>query len=297
MLRFVLMLALLALSLPARADKLRVVATVPDLAALAQEVGGDHVKVTSLSLATQDPHFVDARPSLALEMSRADLLLLVGLDLEVGWLPSLLTGSRNAKIQKGAQGYLDASELVDLLEVPTTKVDRSMGDVHPGGNPHFLLDPRRALKVAKGIQERLCTLDHENCDAYQASMQHFEEHLETARTRWEKSASDLKGKPMVAYHKSFPYLADWLGFELVEHLEPKPGIPPSPSHVAKVVGTIKSRGVEVILQEDFYPANTAKLVAEKTGARLAVLHGGTSFHKDEDYIEHIDELVRTLVGS
>jgi zinc/manganese transport system substrate-binding protein len=289
----VLAALLCLLSLPAHAD-LKVVATVPDLAALAKAVGGDKVSVQSLALSTQDPHFVDARPSLMLDLNRADVLLAVGLQLEAGWLPGLQTGARNAKILSGGSGFLDCSQFVKLLDVPPVPQDRSHGDVHPGGNPHYLYDPRAAIPVARGIAARLGQLDPANAKLFQANLSRFTQELETARGGWEKRLAGLKGAPVVAFHKSLVYLADWTRFDTVAFLEPKPGIPPNPSHVAQVLGLARSRKVRLLVQEEYYPTNTSRLVAGKIPAPLVVLQGGTDFRGGQTYVQRIEELVKRL---
>ncbi len=281
------------LSLPARAD-LQVVTTVPDLAALTQAVGGKHVQVTALSLPTQDPHFVDAKPNLALTLNRANLLIAVGLELEVGWLPTLQNNARNARILPGNPGFLDVSQFVKRLDVATTPVDRSHGDVHSGGNPHFLYDPRAALAVARGITERLASLDPEHSKDYQANLAKFTAELEKARAGWEQRLAGLKGQPVIAFHKTTAYLSDWLGFETVAYLEPKPGIPPNPAHVAKVLGLGRQKKVRLVMQEEYYPNTTSRLVAEKLPASLINLHGGTDFRKGETYLQHMEEMVKRL---
>ncbi len=281
------------LSLPAHAA-LEVVTTVPDLAALTQAVGGDKVKVNSLSLPTQDPHFIDARPNLALLLNRADLLIAVGLELEVGWLPTLQRGARNANILSGNPGYAEASQWVKVLEVPEGKVDRSQGDVHPGGNPHYLYDPRAALAVARGIAARLEQLDPKNAATYQANLEKFTAELEKARADWEKRLAGLRGVPVLSYHKTVPYLADWLGFTPIAYLEPKPGIPPNPSHVAKVLAMARQKKARFVLQEDFYPDSTSRLVASKIPAPLILLPGGADFKDGETYLQNMEELVKRL---
>ena len=190
--------------------EIRVAATVPDLAALAREIGGDLVTVRSLSLPGQDPHFVDAKPSLALEMNRADLLLLVGLDLEIGWVPTLLVGARNPKIQPGTRGHLDCSQFVTRLDVPGQAVDRSQGDIHPGGNPHYLYDPRAAEAVAAGIGERLAQIDPGHADSYRSNREAMIQRLRAARVGWEKALAPFRAAPVVGYHKTWTYLCDWL---------------------------------------------------------------------------------------
>jgi zinc/manganese transport system substrate-binding protein len=271
-----------ALAAGARAD-LRVVATVPDLAAIAQEVGGKHVTVTSLSLGTQDPHFVDAKPSLVLELNQADLLLAIGLGLEVGWLPTLQTGARNAAIQVGGHGFLDCSGMVQLLDVPTGQVDRSQGDIHPGGNPHYLYDPRVAVRVAAGIGKRLAELDPQTAAEYTRGADAFRARIDQARAGWERRLAAARGLPVITYHRSWVYFADWLGLDQVGTLEPKPGIPPSPAHVARLLGLARSRGVKLVILEDYYPDDTARLVAAKLGARLVRVPGGAA--RGQSYVD------------
>jgi zinc/manganese transport system substrate-binding protein len=289
---------LLCLLLPFPAfAALRVVATVPDLAAIAREVGGDRVTVTSLVLPTQDAHFVDARPNLALELSRADMLAVVGLDLEIGWLPTLVTGARNTKVQVGSPGYVDCSRFVTLLDVPTEKLDRAMGDIHPGGNPHYLLDPRNGARVAVGMAERMGQLDPTNKAAYQRAAADLGTRLEAARAGWERTLAPLRGKEVITYHRSFPYLASWLGFTVPIAIEPKPGIPPSPSHVAQVLQVAQARSVRLLLQEVYYPATTAELVASKTGAKLVRLPGGADVATGQSYTARIDTMVKSIAGA
>lgn len=273
---------------------LDVVATTPDLAAVAKEIGGDHVEVTALALPTQDPHFVDARPHLALALARADLLIAVGLGLEAGWLPTLQTGARNGDIQRGARGFLEASTLVGLLDVPTERVDRSMGDVHPGGNPHFMYDPRRVARVARGIARKMGELDPENRQAYESNASAFVARVDRERARWERELAPLRGQAVVPYHRSMSYLADWLGLELVEHLEPRPGIAPNPRHVARVLAAARSRHARMILQESFYPTSTSRLVAEQSGAPLVVIPSGPGFREGQSYFAWMGEVVRRL---
>lgn len=294
-------LALLALVLlfatgaPApTAAALRVVATVPDLAALTHEVAGDRARVVSLALPSQDPHFVDARPNLALELSRADLLVAVGLELEAGWLPNLHVGSRNPKIQTGARGHLDCSRLVRLLDAPAGPIERSMGDIHPGGNPHYLLDPRNAAAAARGIASRLSELDPAGAPTFLARADDFARRVEEARAGWERSLEPLRGANVVAYHRSFPYLAAWLGLNVVEHIEPRPGIPPTPGHVHHVLTTMREKGVRMVLQEQFYPQTSGRLVADRAGVPVVTVAGGTDFPAGQTYIQRLDQLVGQL---
>lgn len=293
--RISLLLVGLLLSLSLRAEaKLDVVTTTSDLAAVTQAVGGAHVNVRALALPTQDPHWVDPRPHLALELAKADLVIRVGLDLEVGWLPTLLTASRNGNLQPGARGHLDASQFVTLLEVPKGRVDRSQGDVHPGGNPHYLLDPRRAARVASGIAARLALLDPANEKQYRSNADDFNQKLSKWRQHWETQLSFLKGKKLISYHRSMTYLGDWLGFETPLQIEPKPGIPPHPGHVSHVIAFGTQAGVELVLQESHHPVKTSQLIADRIGARLVVLPGGPDFRGGESYIGFIQRCVALL---
>lgn len=277
--------------------KVEVVATVPDLAALAREVGGDKVSVTSLSLPTQDPHFVDAKPSLMLKLNKADLLLAVGLELEAGWLPALQGGARNPKILAGGSGYLDCSRHVRLLEVATGPVDRSMGDIHTGGNPHYLFDPRQAAGCAKAIAGKLAAVDRGNAGAYEANLRRFLERLDRARVGWEQRMAAFKGHPVITFHRSWNYLLDWLGLRSVAELEPKPGIPPTPSHVAAVLSTGRAQKVRCVIQESFYPDKTGRLVAKKLDGQLVTLPAGADVASGETYIEHMDHVIDALYGA
>jgi zinc/manganese transport system substrate-binding protein len=280
----------------ARAE-LAVVATTPDLAALASEVGGDEITVEALVSDSEDPHFADARPSLVLALNDADLLIVNGLELEVGWLPTLITQARNAAILVGARGYLDASTLTgSLLEVPSGRIDRSMGDIHPGGNPHFTIDPRRAAAIAVGIGQRLGELDPEQAATYAANAESVSAEIlafaEEQSTRF--GALSAGSRTIVAYHRSLPYLCDWLGLEVAIEVEPLPGIAPDPGHVATVLTTMRSRSIGAIVQEEFYPRNTSETLAQLAGADLVVLPGGTRFESGERYLDHLRQLSEEL---
>jgi zinc/manganese transport system substrate-binding protein len=291
------LLALALLSTLAARDAaadLRVVATVPDLAAIAREVGGAHVTVTSLSLYSQDPHTVDPRPSLVLDVARADLLLAVGMDLEVGWLPPLQLNGRNARVQPGGRGYLDCSAFVRVLGAATGPVDRSRGDVHPVGNPHYLRDPRAATAVAAGIAERLATLDPARRADYEQGLAAFRRRIDAARLEVERRLADHRGARIVTYHASWTYVVDWLGLEEVGSIEPRPGVPPSPAHVARLIGLARERGARLVVQERYHPSGTGRLVAARLGGALATLPGGTDFHGGQAYPEYIAELGAAL---
>lgn len=294
--RSLLVVALLLLAPGAALAKLHVVATLPDLAAIASEVTGDLAEVHALASPRQDPHYVDPKPSLVLELNRADLVIVNGLQLEDAWLAPLLTQARNPKVLAGAPGYVDASSFVELLEVPSGKIDRSMGDVHPGGNPHFLFDPRRGAKVALGLGERLAAIDAEHAGEYRKRAQAYAARLEAfaVETRARLSSLPKEERDVVAYHKSLVYLFDWLALDEVATLEPRPGIPPDPGHVARVLSLMKQRSVRAIVQEEFYPTNASKTLSQLTKAKLVVIHGGTRVAEGETYEQHLQHIAEDL---
>ena len=286
------LILLLLWAAPALA-KVKVVATVTDLGAIAQAVGGGEIQVEVLARSAQDPHFVDARPNLVVALSRADLLLLNGLELEAGWLPPLLTTSRNGAIQPGGAGYLDCSTLITPQEVPLQKVDRSMGDIHPGGNPHYSKDPRNALLLAEGIARRLAELDPPHAALFQAGAQKLKETLGQKIAAWEQALAPYRGTDIVTYHKSWIYFTGWAGLNAVVFVEPKPGIPPNPAHVAKLLGVIRERKLPIILQEAWYPASTSELLAKNSGVTVVRVSGMTP--EGKSYTEGMDAMVDAVV--
>ena len=250
--------------------KTKVVTTLPSFADIARIVGGEDAEATSLTRGNQDPHFVDPKPDLILRLNRADLLVYAGLGLEDGWLPPLVTGSRNGKIQPGTPGNLDTSTLVELKDIPSS-VDRSQGDVHPGGNPHFMLDPRNGIVVARGLAVRLGQLDPAKAQAFRARAEAYAKELTAKIGSWEKALAPLKGRAVVTYHRSWPYFLAWSGLRPEGYIEPKPGIPPAPDHIAGLVRTMKEKKVTLVLVEPYYPRGTAEEVARLAGAKLHVL--------------------------
>jgi zinc/manganese transport system substrate-binding protein len=250
---------------------LHVVSTIPTLGSLAKEVGGDRVDVQSLGKGYQDPHFVEAKPNLMLTLNRADLLLYVGLELEIGWLPPLVLGSRNPNIQNGEKGSLDCSRSIPLLDIPTTKIDRSMGDIHPQGNPHYWFPPANAKIIAKEIAARLTELDPEGAAAYAKNLAAFNAKVDAKLKDWAPLIAKLKGAKVATYHKSWSYISAWLGMEEVGYVEIKPGIPPDPAHLVQLIKIMRNEKASMLLMEDFYNKTTASLVADKAGAKLLVL--------------------------
>jgi len=281
------------LLLPAAASaRVRVVATIPDFAQIAEEIGGSRVRASSLVKPTQDPHYVDPRPSMMVELSRADLLLLAGMELESGWLPPLLTGSRNRRIQRGAPGYLDCSTLIEPMDVRVP--DRAMGDIHPGGNPHYWFDPRNGLRVARGIANALELADPAGAEQYRAGLEDFTARLQARMDEWQRRLAPHRGKEIVVYHESWVYFFDWAGLIQFAALEPKPGIPPSPSHVADLMRRARGRNVSLVVQESFYPTSLSSVVAKRIGARLKVLPVMTGAGGTKTYIDLMDRLVAEL---
>jgi zinc/manganese transport system substrate-binding protein len=289
--------AALAFLLPARAAAvLEVVTTTQGLAAIVKEVGGDRVKVEGLSRGIQDPHFVDPNPTLAVKLRNADLLVDVGLELEIGWLPPLVNQSRNADIQPGGKRRLTAASAVQVLEIPSGAVDRSQGDIHPMGNPHFLADPRRAGQVAAAVAARLAQLDPPGASAYQARLSDLQGRLAAAEQRWKALLAPAQGHKVVTQHKTLAYLLDFAGLQVAGYLEPKPGTPPPPSHLADLVGVVKAAGVKGILVENYYDRKSADLVGRLTGAKVVVIPGDVGGVKEaSSYEAYVDVLVAALV--
>ena len=290
-------LALLGFAGVARAEPIRVVTSIETFADLARAVGGANVSVESLARGYQDPHFVEAKPSLLVPLSRADLLVYAGLDLEIGWLPPLVVGSRNARIQAGARGNLDASTAIDVLDVPAGKVDRAQGDIPPRGNPHYWLPPINALKVAKEIAARLKELDPGRGVDYDANLQKFGALLKAKSADWSRKAASLRGLKVVPYHKSWTYVSDWLGLREIGYVELKPGIQPDPKHLAELILRMKAESVRVLLIESFYNRGIAGQVADSAGAKMLVLPsdvGATA--KIRSYPDLVDAVLDALIA-
>jgi len=295
------LLALLSTSFLAQA-KLNVVATLPDYGAIAEAIGGDKVKVTSLAKGTEDPHFVDARPSFIRVLNQADVLIEGGADLEVGWLSPLVNNARNAKILGDAPGHVVLSRNIRLLDVPTGPVDRSMGDVHPGGNPHYHLDPANGKPMAATIAVTFGKLDPANASFYDANLKRFNERLDAKLAEWTRAMEPFRGTKVITYHKSFDYFLDRFGLVLAGTIEPKPGIEPSPTHINTLIPHAREQGVKLIIIEPNRPRKTPAYVAENAGAKLVTipgLVGGTE--KAKDYLSLFDydvaQVIAALKGS
>lgn len=281
---------------PARAqERIRVVTTLPVFAELVKAVGGDRVEVTAVATPLQDPHFVEAKPSYILAAGRADLFVAAGMDLEVGWEPLVREGSRNADIQIGGRGYVDASAHVQKLGVPTGRIDRSRGDVHPYGNPHYWLDPLNAVPLTADIALALSRVDPANAGLYNDRRRDFLARLERRMASWRARMEPLRGSRIAAYHESWEYLARRFGLEIVGTLEPKPGIPPSPSHLARLMDRMNELDVGLILKEPYYERDNPELVARETGARVVELPNQPQ--PGQDYLQFVDSLIAGITAA
>jgi zinc/manganese transport system substrate-binding protein len=283
-----------SLSVPA-ANKLSVVTATTDLAALVQEIGGDRVEVDSIARGYQDPHFVEAKPSFLLKLRKTDLLVIVGLELEIGWLPPLIQQSGNPKIQVGAPGYLDASNFAKILEIPTGQVTRAEGDVHPLGNPHYWLDPENGLRIAKGIQNKLSEMRSSDADYFAQRYTAFEQHLKQADQQWQAEMKPYAGRKIVTYHRSWPNFADHFHLDVDGYVEPRPGIPPSPQHTVELIKLMKRDGVKVIVVEPYFDLKTPNSVARETGGQVLVLMPSVGGEKEiTDYFKVFDYNIAKL---
>jgi zinc/manganese transport system substrate-binding protein len=280
------------------AATLDVVTTTPDLAAIAREVGGDKVDVESLARGTQDPHFVDAKPSFILKLNRADLYVKRGLELEVGWAPVLENGARNPAIL-GGPGYVDASVGIPKVEVPPAGMDsRSQGDVHPLGNPHYQRDPANAKTIGRNIVDGLLRIDPGNRDYYEQRLADFDRRIDERLAGWLQELAPYRGAKIVTYHKSWEYFANRFGLQIIAEMEPKPGVAPSPAHLTYLIGLMNAQHAKVVIREPFYPDNLTRLVAEKTGATVLTLPespGGVP--GTDDYFSFMDYIVTQMAGA
>jgi ABC-type Zn uptake system ZnuABC Zn-binding protein ZnuA len=267
--------------------QLKVVTSTTDLYDIAKSVGGDKITATHIGEGYQDPHFIEAKPSFVLQLRNADVWAFVGLDLEIGWMPLLLDGARNPKIRLGGSGYVDASKAIRVLDTPQGNVDRSMGDVHPLGNPHYWLDPENGRRIARLFKAKFSELDPKNAAAYDANERAFEAKLNAAEKGWADDLAAIRGKPVVAWHTSWRYFAEYTGMNIVAFMEPKPGVPPSPSHLYTVIQAVKKTGAKAIVMEPFYDRKVADLVAKQTGIKVLLLPpsvGGIRGAPVNDYV-------------
>ncbi len=290
-----LALATLALAATPAHAKLNVVASTPDLASIAREIGGNKVEITTLAKPTEDPHFVDAKPSFIMKLNRADAVIEGGAELEIGWLPALLDQARNSRLAAGAPGHLACAQGIPLLEVPST-LDRSKGDIHAAGNPHYIVDPVNAEAVAQHIADAFCQLDGKSSDTYRANLKRFTDAIDARLVVWEKQMAPYQGQQVVAYHNSWVYFGHRFGLKIDLFLEPKPGVPPTPTHLAEVITKMKEDKVHVIIVDPYLNRRTAESVAARTGATVVDVTqfpGGVK-GTDGGYIPLMDYLVGAL---
>jgi zinc/manganese transport system substrate-binding protein len=290
--------SLLGLAPGASAAGLKVITTTEDLAALTREIGGDRISVESIAKGYQDPHFVEAKPSFILKLHSADLLVVVGRELEIGWLPPLLQQCRNEKVQPGAKGYLDASLTVKILDIPQGQITRAMGDVHPLGNPHYWLDPGNGRRMAQAIQQRLSELQAADAAYFAQRFTDFDKRLAEAEKRWDASMAPYKGTKIVTYHRSWPNFVERFGLDVIGYVEPKPGIPPSPQHTLDLIGEMKKVKAMIILVEPYFDLKTPQSVARETGAKVVVLSPSVGSEKEiTDYIHLFEYDVNLLLAA
>lgn len=290
-------LLLLTISINSHAV-LKIVTTTQDLAAIAVAIGGEQVQVQSLTLGTRDPHYAAAKPSMIRKVFRADLLLVIGADMEIGWLPPLLLSARNAQVQPGNAGYLDLSNVVPLLDKINGPVSRTMGDVHTKGNPHYWLDPRNGVRIAQAIANKLSALDPKHKDDYQKRFNIFTQLMDNKLPTWQAALAHLKGKSVIAYHKSFIYLADAFDFRIVDEVEPKPGISPSAASLGKLVTRIQNDDIKFLIMEPYYERRSARYLNEQTKVRVVVLPQSVKAQPNiNNYFDLFDAIVAALNSS
>ena len=296
LLSFVL-LAALPLTTQA-ASKINVIGATEDLAAIAREIGGDNVTVDSIAKGYQDPHFVEPKPSFILKLQKADVLLTVGLQLEIGWLPPLITQSRNPKIQVAGPGYIDMSRFSQILEIPSGPVSRAQGDVHPMGNPHYWLDPDNGRRMAKGLADKFSSMQPENAAAFAQRYADFDKRLTAAEKGWEAKMAPYKGRKVITYHRSWPNFAERFGMDVVDYVEPKPGIPPTPQHTLDVENLMKRDGVKLILVEPYFDLKTPNKIAADVGGQVVVLMPSVGGNKEAtSYFQLFDYDINLLVNA
>ncbi len=277
---------------------LNVVATTEDLASLTREIGGDRVKVETIARGYQDPHFVEPKPSFILKLHSADLLVVVGREMEVGWLPPLIQQSRNPRIRPGTAGYLDASLTVRILEIPTGLITRAMGDVHPLGNPHYWLDPDNGRRIARAIQKKLSERSPDDAAYFASRYADFDRRLAEGEKRWDSAMAPYEGLKVVTYHRSWPSFAERFGLNVIGYVEPRPGIPPSPGHTLELMQEMKRQQAMIILVEPYFDLKTPNAISRQTGARVVVMSPSVGGEREiADYIALFDYDINLLVST
>jgi zinc/manganese transport system substrate-binding protein len=291
-----IVIALLLAGTGGAQGKLNVIATTEDLASIAREIGGDRITIDALARGYQDPHFVEAKPSFILKLQKADLLIVVGRELEVGWLPPLIQQSRNAKVQAGADGYLDASLQARILDIPQGQITRAMGDVHPSGNPHYWLDPENGKIIARSIAAKLAQFRPGDKAYFDQRLADFNTRLSASLEKWLAAMAPFKGAKVVTYHRSYPNFADRFGLNVVGYVEPRPGIPPSPGHTLDVIQEMKRQQIRVILMEPYFDQKTPNSIASQTDAKVLVMPPSVGGEKTiTDYFKLFDYDINLLV--
>ncbi len=280
------------------AQELNIITTLPSLASITESIGGEHVEVYSITRGVQDAHYIEAKPSYMVKLNRADLLIYSGLELEIGWLPLLIQGARNHDVTPGAPGNLNVSMAIstsNILEKPRGEVDRSMGDVHPAGNPHYLLNPHLGIKVAELITDKLIELDPDHMDVYDANFEKFRASLQQKIAEFDSSAVVLNGIEVVCYHVHWSYLLDWLGIKVAGYVELRPGIPPTPRHKRDIINLMKRKNIKMVIISSWKDPTKAEEVANAAEAELLVLPGEVNAMSGAgSYIEWLDYMVRNL---
>jgi len=277
-------------------NKLNVITTTEDLASIAREIGGDRIAVEAIARGYQDPHFVEAKPSFILKLQKADLLVVVGRELELSWLPPLIQQSRNAKVQVGANGYLDASLQARILDIPQGQITRAMGDVHPLGNPHYWLDPENGKVIARAIAGMLARLRPNDRAFFEQRLTDFISRVTVAQQRWSAIVAPFKGTKVVTYHRSFSNFAERFGLDVIGYVEPRPGIPPSPQHTLDLINEMKRQNVKLVLVEPYFDLKTPNSIGRATGAEVLVMPPSVGGVKEvTDYLKLFDYDVNLLV--
>jgi zinc/manganese transport system substrate-binding protein len=288
----------LATSVTHAQSKLSVITSTEDLAAIAREVGGDRITVEAIARGYQDPHFVEAKPSFILKLQKADVLVTVGRELEIGWLPPLIQQSRNAKVQIGGSGYVDASLHARILEIPQGQITRAMGDVHPQGNPHYWLDPENGKAIGREIADKLSQLQPNDRAFFQQRLDDFNSRLTEAGKRWAAMMAPYKGTKVVTYHRSFPNFAERFGLDVIGYVEPRPGIPPSPQHTLDLINEMKRQNVKLVLVEPYFDLKTPNSIGRATGAEVLVMPPSVGGVKEvTDYFKLFDYDINLLIGA
>ena len=295
--KILIAVALIAGTCPA-ASKLNVVTSTEDLAAIGREIGGDHIAIDSIAKGYQDPHFVEPKPSFLLKLQKADLLAVVGLQLEIGWLPPLITQSGNSKIQVGNKGYLDVSTYCEVLELPTGVVTRADGDVHPLGNPHYWLDPENGRRIARAFKDKFSEMQPADAAYFDQHLKDFEQRLTEAEKRWDAQMAPFRDRKVVTYHRSFPNFAKRFGLNIVDYVEPKPGIPPTPSHTLELINRMKQENIKLILVEPYFDMKTPNSVAQQVGGTAIVLLPSVGGEKQvQTYFQLFDYDINLLISA